>query len=105
VGGIAGFMGALFLDLTHDSYDYDDRYGSSDESDYDETAAVFTGVGFGSALLGFTIWMLSYGMAEMVLPSDGTIPLGAGLGVLPTLTAGRGEAGDDRFALGLTLRF
>ena len=107
VGGIAGFMGALFLDLTHDSYDYDYRYGSSSSSDgsYNETAAIATGVGFGSAVLGFTIWMLSYGMAEAVLPDGGGFPMGDELAILPTLTAGRGEAGEDRFALGLALRF
>jgi hypothetical protein len=103
VGGISGFFGALFVNSWDDSYD--SWGGSGDESHYNEPAAIATGIGFGSAVLGLTIWLLSYGMAEAVLPSDGTIPLGAGLGVLPTLSAGRGETGEDRFALGLALRF
>ena len=104
IGGIVGLASSLALDVRDSSYDswsgaYDDGPG------YNETAAALTGAGFGTALLGLTIWILSYGMAEQVQPNDGYFAIGERLGVLPTLFPQQDAAGNDRLALGLSLRF
>ncbi|MBI5499691.1 MAG: hypothetical protein HY907_05580 [Deltaproteobacteria bacterium] len=103
IGGIVGFAAAIALDLDEHSYD-SYRYDSSDPG-YNETAAAMTGAGFGTALLGLTIWILSYGMAEQVRPNDGYFAVGERVSFLPTLFPQQDAAGNDRLALGLSLRF
>jgi hypothetical protein len=93
LGGITAIAGIASVGLT------------SDIGGDREPAYTVLGVGAGVTVLGLVIWLCSYGSAEMVQDSGGYIPVGNGVGLLPSVFMAQNEAGGRDWGLGLALRF
>lgn len=107
LGGVVAFGGVLALGLESDQPSYDSYDGYYTSSNAHERTAAWTtlGLGLGAVAVGLTVWLLSYGVSRQEQAPAGYIPVADGLGVLPTLFAGQGAAGDRELGLGLALRF